>query len=165
MTAETATGRRGWAKLALPVLVMLTVVMILVTAGILAGIMRSLSAKNDTLRELRAQQAQDAAKPVPVVSALPAPTLDLAALRTQYAKVQAADKNVDAQTTKWQQGGSRIKIIVDAIHTCVSEADRYNRAAARFSAAQLGGLPQSVDLKSATTDCGGATFRKQAEKI
>ncbi len=143
-------------------MVALTVLLLIavITVGLLAR--GSLADQNRELAALQAQRQADL-RQVSAAEQVDRPELDKAALSRRLEAIRAADKAVDTNSAKWRQGGSQLKIVWESVGTCMALVDGYNRTAGWFTAAELGGLPVTVDVKAAATDCGAATLAKNAK--
>ena len=157
---QPASHRRPPAGWLMPTLSALAVLLLIAALTTVVLARRSLSAADDRIAALQAQQQADAEAGTVGVAA---PALDLADLKGRYAAVTAADKAVDTAASTWKAGGSQLKIVWESVGRCMYQVDQYNRAAAWFTPAELNGLPGAVDLTAAATDCGGATLAKNAK--
>ena len=132
----------------------------MITVGLLAR--RSLADQDAQLVALQAQRQADPAgerRPEQVER----PRVRPAALRSQLDAIRTADRAVDTKASTWRQGGSQLKIVWESVGRCMALVDDYNRTAGWYTAAELAGLPATVDVKAAATDCGAATLVKNAK--
>jgi hypothetical protein len=151
----------GASRILVPLLAVASVLLLLTGFGVLAAARGSLADQDAKLAVLRRQQSADASRSVPPAE-LPRPTLNLAALRDRLAAVTAADRDVDASVKKWVESDAKLSTVWDALERCMYRVDQYDRLAGRFSAAELGDLPVTLDTNAAATDCGRAAITKYA---
>jgi len=130
-------------------------------AGVQAAARGSLAEQDATLAALRRQRSADAARTV-LPGELPRPAVNVAALRVRLAAVTAADRDVDASVKKWVESDTKLSTVWDALERCMYRVDQYDRLAGRFSAAELGDLPVTIDTNAAATDCGRAAITRYA---